>query len=115
MTKKEYYDLLVRSATDGTFPSVKGNVCQYRKGSHKCAVGLLIPDDKYHKGLEGIDVYHDLVKEVVEVPEGLTIKNLTLVQVCHDNLAFDQEWNANDFIIKLNKLEFFQDIKQYAI
>ncbi len=110
MTKKEYYDLLVKSATDGTFPSVKGNVCQYRKGSHKCAVGLLIPKDKYHKGLEGVDVFHDLVKAVVEVPEDLNINDLTRIQECHDSLAFYPNWNANEFIILLNKLPCFQDI-----
>ncbi len=115
MTKQEYYDLLVQSATDGTFPSIEENVCQYRTGSHKCAVGLLIPEDKYYKGLEGLDVYHASVSRVVEVPEGLTIKNLTIVQVCHDNLAFDQSWNAEEFLNDLNKLQFFQDIKQHDI
>ncbi len=115
MTKQDYYNLLVKSATDGTFPSVEENVCQYRKGSHKCAVGLLIPEDKYHKGLEGIDVYNEEVSSVVEVPEGLTIRNLTIVQVCHDKLAFDQIWNSEQFIDNLNKLEFFQDVKQHDI
>ncbi len=117
MTKQEYYDLLVKSATDGTFPSINQNgCCVYRLGNKKCAVGLLISDDKYNEVLmEGKDITHQEVQEVVDLPEGLSFLDLKQIQDCHDDQAFNPKWNSGSFIIFLNKLDCFQDVKQYAI
>ena len=34
-----------------------GGTCQYRYGTNKCAVGCLIPDDKYTDEFEGLTLY----------------------------------------------------------
>lgn len=118
MTKREYYDLLVRSARDGTFPSVDdhGN-CRYRgPAGQRCAVGLLIPDDRYTPDLEGISAFSQLLAGALAglVPEGLTRKDLSRIQQLHDHHALDEDeqvtvWDAGAFVADLNRLPFFAD------
>lgn len=108
MTKREYYDLLIKSAFDGTFPSLdKDGICLYRgPDNKKCAVGLLIPDHCYNSCME-----HKYARWVHDnfsfqfIPEGLTIENLCRIQSIHDNLAKD--WDAGTFVSELNAMECF--------
>lgn len=122
LTKQEYYDLLVRSASDGTFPSLDGDgSCLYRgpEGA-RCAVGLLIPDDRYTEELEGKVPGHNAVYQALEgsVPAGLTERDLTAVQLCHDDVAagsFDANdrrlpWSADAFVASINALPCFADV-----
>jgi len=108
VTKREYYDLLVKCCDDGTFPSVNpGGACAYRGPDDKrCAVGVLIPDAAWEKVkhltfsnwhgthpanvspvelLAGplLDAGFDLAAAV----EDLTVEDLRRVQYTHDEAA----------------------------
>lgn len=115
MTKKEYYDLLVRSASDGTFPAINGVTCMYRKNEtancpQRCAIGLLIPDEKYCPEIEGLQVDSIIEKGLVTIPDGITCEDLSIVQACHDKYAKRIIWPANEFIQEIDDLECFQDL-----
>jgi hypothetical protein len=122
VTKQEYYDLLVASAYDGTFPSTAGshiNQCVYRgEGRKRCAVGLLIPDDRYDKAYEGLlatTVFDGGLADLI--PEGLSIEDLREVQKAHDATATNhlggvKVWDAARFVRKLNTLPCFHGVVQ---
>jgi hypothetical protein len=70
-----YDERLYASAHDGTFPSIdaEGN-CRYcGPGGTRCAVGLLIIDKAYRKGLAGVNVRHFFEEDMLDVPEGLDL------------------------------------------
>lgn len=114
MTKREYYDLLIQSATDGTFPSYNGDMCVYRgPGKAKCAVGLLIPDEKYSSYLEGKPVYLDSIQSKLEFPSNITISDLIDIQGAHDSLA-SKVWNSDLFINKIKSLACFKEFQDEA-
>lgn len=121
MTKQEYYDLLVKSATDGTFPSMLGTKCRYRgpRPGSKCAVGLLIPDDKYKLSMEGGSVRNEVVAANLTIPDEMTIDDLGRCQDIHDIQAQDQTlypqrfpWTPGRFIDTINTLSCFSDVKK---
>lgn len=120
MTKQEYYDLLVRSASDGTFPSGDKHGCYYRLDEtatcpQRCAVGLLIDDKDYTPDLEGpsVEKMDDWQQEFIQLPDGLTYEDLNSIQSTHDvRIAI---WDAQNFISSLNKLPCFRDIKQVEV
>lgn len=119
MTKQEYYDLLIRSALNGTFPAGDKSGCYYREGNRKdalrcCPIGLLIPDEVYDSGMEGdsiLDVV-DFFGSVVEIPKGLSLKKLQTIQDLHDNLCINDNWYSEKFIDRLNSLSCFADVVQ---
>lgn len=127
LTKQEYYNLLVKSAYDGTFPSMDGEQCAYRLDHtdhcpQRCAVGLLIPDEWYDDLMEGNSV-PDLDSDhfdLIRVPEGLDKEDLWQIQRCHDDYAFavytqSQVWNGNAFVEKLNNLHCFSNVVKKEI
>lgn len=99
MTKREYFDLLVKTSAEGGFPALlptkcydDGNAsvrCAYRgEGGRRCAVGLILPDDLYEEGFENKPSEH-LPPTVLEAitPEGMTWGDLRRVQYKHDREA----------------------------
>src|SRR5579872_7196950 len=99
MTKQEYHNLLIKSATDGTFPSYDENKkCRYRFGNHKCPAGLLIKDEDYNIGIEGQAAIH--LANIIELPIGLTSFQLSIIQVIHDRYA--PNWDSEKFIKDIN-------------
>jgi hypothetical protein len=116
-TKQEYYDLLVRSAYDGTFPSIGDDrTCRYREDyspdcKKRCAVGLLILDEDYSKITESaIGSWPWERLKIIHIPNGMTIAELSEVQKCHDYTRPYRDGFAPDFVEKLNKLECFEDV-----
>ncbi len=69
--------------------------CSYRSrvGARKCAVGHLIPDDKYSTILEGWPVEHKQVRNAVacrkpeDVSDTIWVMFLKIVQLAHDDMA----------------------------
>lgn len=125
MTKQEYYNLLVKSARDSTFPGfdVDKHQCRYRFGNHRCAVGIIIPDEDYDPLYDnrpgGSLCIHELPSELKLriLPEEMTLEQLSEVQTKHDAFACTG-WDSCSFIKGINTLYFFQDITQenpYAI
>jgi len=110
MTRQEYYDLLVRSATDGTFPSAnKDGECLYRyeddKGVvHRCAVGVVIPDRI------NVSKYESMLPQHIteHFPEGMSSVEMRCVQSIHDECAGDP-WEPKKFIKLLNLSYVFKD------
>ena len=118
MTKQEYYDLLVKSAYDGTFPSMESvnslKKCLYRKINgdgkvHKCAIGILIPDDIYSPEFETGNFDHVLKRIMTCVPTNMNAVELLVVQGCHDNTAHEG-WNPANFIGRINSLRCFEGV-----
>lgn len=108
MTKQEYYDLLIQCSEDGTFPSSYLGECLYRgEGKQKCAVGILIPDDKYDPRIEGQGLDQDIF-DLCDVPEGLTMYDLQSIQESHDTCDL-VNFQIN-FIHKINKLPCFKEV-----
>lgn len=115
MTKQEYYDLLVKSASDGTFPSYVGgdDGCLYRKDQTpackcRCAAGLLIPDEQYDPAMEGRFVSFKAVRSAISIPDGMTFEDLCVVQRTHDRIACG--WDGTEFVETLDLIPCFADV-----
>lgn len=71
MTMKQIYTkvskhLLKQGQRSEEGTATIGNNCQYRTGEGlMCAVGCLIPDDKYYSYLEGLDVNQGMVLDTL--------------------------------------------------
>ena len=115
-TKQEYYDELVCSALDGTFPSVMPDGCMYRGfGGTKCAAGILIPDDQYYETMEGCpfdEIYEDLGDII---PKGMTINDVCSIQTWHDDLAWYPDEFSVKFLRKLKGSKIFDDVKKLEL
>jgi hypothetical protein len=115
MTKQEYYDLLMDSADNGTFPSADGVCCQYRgPDGKKCAIGLLIADYDYKPEFEG-SVYscNNKIYGYVKKVEGLTDCDLQKIQRCHDGAVstfIDSDNDGYEDKIVPNSVEDFQKL-----
>lgn len=121
MTKRDYYDLLVRSATDGTFPAVRrlpdGRVttCMYRTpDGRRCAVGLLIPPERYRPQIDqwGILAFcpvEALGKCGVCPPDGVTSLDLDEIQGYHDSLRY--RWEPEEFKRLLLRVPCFHEFR----
>jgi len=120
VTKQEYYDLLVKSAFDGTFPGFDRErfECEYRSpdGCRKCAVGILMSDQFYRKSYEGNTVRYLVEKMKTDVspilPDGMTYEDLQTVQKIHDSLAALNGWSGDWFVDRINTLSIFQDVQR---
>lgn len=121
MTKQEYFGLLVETSRAGGFPSAVpddesegGAFCLYRgPDGRRCAVGLLIPDDRYTPRMEDLGA-GQLLQEFpalgAAVPAGLTGPDLEAVQAVHDAFARDGgPWPHDRFVARLRLLSFFAD------
>ncbi len=109
-TKREYLDLLLKSADDGTFPSTSGSfdACLYRgPNGKKCAIGILIPDDKYDPEFENAST-SSVIAAAGIVVDGLKNMDFYDIQRTHDNLAYRKIWNAEGFKTAIKALPCFQ-------
>ena len=121
MTRKEYFQLLIDSAVDGTFPgtrkiydlekdfsTIEMTVCALRgENGTKCAVGLLIDDKDYDIRMESGDFI-----SLANIPEGMTKQEIFSCQTCHDS-AYNHTVSdsfSNAFY-KLLKKHFPNDIE----
>jgi hypothetical protein len=100
MTKQEIFDKvathLITQNKKSYLPG--GNVCAYRgENGCKCAIGILIPDDKYDPFLEGKMVGNKRVLDSLEA--GINIESvemlqfLNILQNVHDNYTV-QDWKG---------------------
>ncbi len=128
MTKQEYYDLLVRSAHDGTFPSAEiaqednGRdfiKCLYRgdktpRSQCRCAIGLLIRDENYGDWVENEPVSF-LVLDPVDT---ISLDELLEIQGCHDDACTQKDsevvWERDNFLRDINALPCFADVVKVA-
>jgi hypothetical protein len=86
-TRQEIFDTVVRNLHAQGRPAVnsKGH-CEYRTADGcKCAVGGLIPDDKYTTAIEGKRVYADVVQEVLPSELRDHVSFLGYLQAAHDS------------------------------
>jgi hypothetical protein len=124
MNKADYYNLLVQTSAEGRFPSIKidglNSSCMYRSPEGlRCAVGLIIPDEKYKKEYEQTNVLSlvDRFGLMLDLPEGLTLTDLSAIQKTHDSMALQWDeksdsysakpWDHAHFVRQLNELQCF--------
>src|SRR3990167_5046998 len=105
LTVKEYYEHLVSSAIDGTFPSYNKKVCMYHMldgdKQKACAVGIAIPwgnKDIFNNTA----TFDEFVDKNPEVREFFPVEDFYLkeIQGCHDKLA--ENWNSYLFIKEIS-------------
>jgi hypothetical protein len=128
MTKQEIYDKLVTAAYDGTFPSYDSlsGLCRYHYcntitgKTHKCAVGIFIPDDAQYKPVErNIYLKHDdffrkWFRELLD--NNLCDKEIHSIQELHDSFSIDEKkWIPEAFVSELNKMPCFAEVKKKEI
>ncbi len=90
--------------------------CRYRglksrqgKSDQRCALGLLIPDEKYYPELEGKCCNDPWIRNAVLLPDGMSYGELDAIQLVHDGLA-DAYWRPEVFVNKINDLPCFQNV-----
>lgn len=106
MTKKEYYDLLVKTSLEGGFPAIDdGGNCLYRTSDGKaCGIGIIMPDAFYNRLTRTQKTF--AVDQIVNerslpswVPEDCDVKILLEVQGVHDSLR--DKWSHAKFVRRL--------------
>lgn len=92
MTNQEAFDKMVAHLRKQGKPAKQGNSCRYRtEGGLMCAVGCLISDAEYKRGMEGMGVEH--MQHRYEVLQDLDPPFLAEMQDTHD--AYDPtSWEA---------------------
>jgi len=58
--------------------------CAYRAGELKCAIGALIPDDKYGPYMEGNSVLTDIIRQAANISED-DAAFASRLQIIHDD------------------------------
>ena len=126
-TKQDYYDLLVRSALDGTMPSydIERDRCWYRGGGgKKCAIGVGIPDEEYKVGIESHGANRVFPMFAQFFPPDINSTVCSVIQEAHDESsrnalgALQAGYDtyrlvfAETFVERLNELDYFQSIAQ---
>ncbi len=125
LTKREYYDLLIQSAHDGTFPSMINKSCAYRgqREGSKCAIGLLLTDEEARRIPNTVGL-SQIIREYPELDlehrvSGLTKKDLIDIQEIHDYTAFSIHTTpsnfAEKFVKRLNSLPCFAEFVQEKV
>ena len=136
MTKKEYYDLLVKTSFEGGFPATNtyrgpGPLCVYRtkhdnpNEARRFAVGILLSDQDYintdvdphsvhdfQGSADDLFSYHP--KLIVHIPDGMHIADLQELQSIHDGFAFDASWNHITFIQSIDRLSCFHEGEDHS-
>lgn len=105
MTNQEMFDkVAAHLLTQGKPATLDGN-CRYRGADGtKCAIGCLIPDERYEARFEGSSVYEDLVAKAA----GITSEQCPFAfELQHIHDSFDPlEWAA-----RLNALARIHNLK----
>lgn len=121
MTRKDYFDLLVRTSAGGEFPATHdaGITCSYRMhDGRRCAVGLILPDSVYEVRMEGNTVEalvkDGYIKDLSWVPDGMTLKDLGRVQSIHDSLSGYDTWGHEEFVRRIRSQPCFQNLEEAA-
>lgn len=123
-TLQQAYDRIVRSAFDGTFPSVVSLAVFYNEGrcryrldktptcKQRCVAGLFLPDEAYTEHMEGESVRSQLIFPKLILPDEIDKKDMmTLLQNLHDREALAPTgWNAQEFVRKVNELSVFRSV-----
>ena len=120
ISRVEYYRMLLKAATSGVFPSMdQDGQCLYRLNSHKCAVGILIPDDvylSYADNTGGLSGFNFFTRQDVIHVEGFIEQDYLIMQEIHDDFArqllpFNEDqrksFDVNGYIKALNECGVF--------
>jgi hypothetical protein len=94
MNKQEIFDKVATHLLTQNKKSLSKNGCSYRGlDNTKCAIGCLIPDDKYTSSLEGHSLLNKLVMEVLTeelgILDGYDVGLLDILQCLHDYYSTD--------------------------
>lgn len=105
MTNQEMFDKVAAHLLAQGTPAMAGGKCRYRGANGtKCAIGCLIPDERYDARFEGDSVYAELVAKAA----GITSEQCPLafeLQHIHDS-SDPLEWAA-----RLNALARVHNLK----
>lgn len=105
---------LLKQGRRATSPAA-GYYCRYRtEDGLKCAVGALIPDDRYDPGMEGhlvSELVPNFLLDIIQTPQlGTTIDLLRQLQQIHDRaINPQQEWPG---ALRRVAREFYLDAAQ---
>lgn len=94
-TNQEAFDIALNGILQQGGPSLdKENVnCMYRSHQgRKCAIGWLIPDDKYNPDFEKKGIFNDIVSNTMRELGYNDINFLTNLQHCHDCCKFGNKF-----------------------
>lgn len=84
MTRQETFDIVVAALIQQGRPSVSSEGCMYRgDGDLKCAVGHLIPDDKYTPYFEGLSCLSENLRIILH-DAGHDLDIVSDLQYAHD-------------------------------
>lgn len=122
-TFEEWVRKLVDTSLSGGFPSRQEpreedddiGMCAYRgAGGARCAIGLLISDEKYSPDMEGCgpgseNVHQALPGWARDIQECNRFENsvLNFAQRCHDDEAAKTEWSHTRFVLSLARRSEF--------
>jgi hypothetical protein len=88
MTTQEIYDIVKKHLLVQNAASMfEEGICAYRDATgRKCAVGCLIPDEKYSSDIEGHNIFDDDVQQACGVTDPKQVKLLYDLQCIHDTV-----------------------------
>lgn len=119
LSLQDAYDVLVRCAGDGTFPSSDGTGgCWYRRTEEasckqRCPAGVFIPDEEYSPELEGLLVTNkSILASILIIPPGMNVSDMRILQAFHDGNC--TPWNVEGFIGHLNSRACFDTVKKVS-
>lgn len=99
ITKQEIFDTVVRHLWAQGEQAIDRGVCQYRApGGLKCAVGILIPDDKYDPKMDGSMILREVMFRVELGQEHFGF--LSELQAAHDTCHNWDPTGPNDEMVK---------------
>lgn len=119
LNRQKYLELLIKTSAEGGFPAAKLDnskflhfMCYYRLNDRKCAIGILIPDNVYHKDMECGDVYKliDRFPSLKEhFPKDVAPEEFYNIQQIHDNLAKkcsqqNMKWPHETFVTQIKQI-----------
>lgn len=125
MNKYEYFRLLVETSKNGGFPAVKKNEltgkykCCYRTDDgKKCAIGLIIPEEKYNVDFEDRPYRYLVQTDCFNAYiEDVTTNQLDKIQTLHDQILSEYntvvlEWNHQYFVKGLKDILRINDLEE---
>lgn len=119
MTKVEFWNLIVASASDGTMPGYRGSGLQrvyFRvPGSprKRCVWGLAIPDCRYHPSIESAAIAD--VIPILDLADKPTVRQFEQLRYVHDQAADSRkEWEPAFFLSRAGRCDYFSGIQEVA-